>query len=102
VWLPARLLKIDYRHDLIKMEALLREAIRNNVDRATHRSYVDQELAAVDADPVWPPLVPALTDMGKRAASTISMRSLRTRSGGEPSDVLGRRRASGARERTRT
>ena len=37
VWLPARVLKYDYRHDLIKMEALLRESIRNNVDRATHR-----------------------------------------------------------------
>ena len=65
VWLPARVLKNDYRHDLINMEALLREAIRNNVDRATHRYYVDQALAAVDADPVWPPLVSALNRYGQ-------------------------------------
>lgn len=65
VWLPARVLKYDYRHDLITMEALLREAIRNNVGRATHRSYVDQALAAVDADPVWPHLVSALNRYGQ-------------------------------------
>jgi hypothetical protein len=65
VWLPARVLKNEYRHDLIKMEALLREAIRNNVDRATHRYHVDQALAAVDADPVWPPLVSALNRYGQ-------------------------------------
>jgi hypothetical protein len=65
VWLPARVLKNDYRHDLIKMEALLREAIRDNVDRATHRYYVDQALAAADTDPVWPPLVSALNRYGQ-------------------------------------
>jgi len=65
VWLPARVLKNDYRHDLIKMEALLREAIRDNRDRATHPYYVDQALAAVDADPVWPSLVSALNRYGQ-------------------------------------
>lgn len=65
VWLPARVLKNDYRHDLIKMEALLREAIRDNVDRATYRYYVDQALAVADTDPVWPPLVSALNRYGQ-------------------------------------
>lgn len=48
VWLPARVLKNDYRHDLIRMESLLREAIRKKLDRATCRYVVDQKLAAVD------------------------------------------------------
>jgi hypothetical protein len=65
VWLPARVLKNDYRHDLIKMESLLREAIRDKLDRATHRHFVDQALAAVDADSVWPPLVAALNRYGQ-------------------------------------
>lgn len=65
VWLPASVLKNEYRHDLIKMEALLREAIMHNVDRSTHRYWVDQALAAVDADPVWPPLVSALNRYGQ-------------------------------------
>jgi len=65
LWLPARVLKIDYRHDLIKMESLLREAIRVNVDRATHAHYVNQALAAVDDNPAWPPLVSALNRYGQ-------------------------------------
>ena len=65
VWLPARVLKVDYRHDLIKMEALLRQGIRDNVESATHRSFVDQALAAVDADPVWPLVVSALNRYGQ-------------------------------------
>jgi hypothetical protein len=65
VWLPADVLKFKYRHDLIKMEALLHQAIRDNVDRATNRQYVDRALAAVDADPVWLPLLSALNRYGK-------------------------------------
>ena len=62
VCLPARVLQTDLRHDLIKMEALLRQAIRDNVDRATHRYNVDQALAAVV---VWPPLLSALNRYGQ-------------------------------------
>lgn len=64
-WLSLQVLKNEYRHDLIKMEALLREAIHSRVDRATHRYYVDQALTALEADPVWPPLVAALNRYGK-------------------------------------
>ncbi|MFS0852551.1 hypothetical protein [Microbacterium sp. 179-I 3D4 NHS] len=64
-WLPARILKNEYRHDLIKMEQLLREVIRANLEHATHRSFVDEALAAVDADPVWPHLVAALNRYGQ-------------------------------------
>ncbi|WP_378145896.1 hypothetical protein ACFJGV_00130 [Cnuibacter sp. UC19_7] len=65
VWLPVSVLKNDYRHNLIKMEALLREEIRDNVGRATHRYFVDEALAAVDSDPVWAPLVAALNRYGQ-------------------------------------
>ena len=65
VWLPARVLKNEYRHDLAKMESLLREAIRGNVTHATNRSYVDKALVAIDADPVWLPLVSALNRYGQ-------------------------------------
>jgi len=65
VWLPARVLKNEYRHDLVKMESLLREAIRDNFTQATNRSYVTKALAAVDADPVWLPLLSALNRYGK-------------------------------------
>ena len=65
VWLPLNVLKNDYRHNLIRMEGLLRDAIRENIGRATHRYYVDQALAAVESDPVWPPLVAALNRYGQ-------------------------------------
>ncbi len=64
-WLAARVLKIEYRHDLVKMEALLREAIRTNTARATHPYWVDQALTAIDTDPVWPALVAALNRYGQ-------------------------------------
>ncbi|MEI3866338.1 hypothetical protein V6S02_04475 [Microbacterium sp. CCNWLW134] len=65
VWLPLSVLKNDYRHNLIRMEELLREAIRANVGRATHPYYVNEALAAVDHDPVWPSLVIALNRYGQ-------------------------------------
>lgn len=65
VWLPLTVLKNDYRHNLIKMDALLRDAIRNNITRATHRYWVDEALAAVEGDPVWSPLVAALNRYGQ-------------------------------------
>lgn len=64
-WLPLEVLKKEYRHDLIKMEHLLREAIRERADRAAHRCYVDQALTEVENDPVWPPLIAALNRYGK-------------------------------------
>lgn len=64
-WLPLEVLKNEYRHDLIKMERLLREAIQERADRATHRYYVDQALTTVENDPVWPPLIAALNRYGK-------------------------------------
>jgi hypothetical protein len=64
-WLPLEVLKNEYRHDLIKMERLLREAIQERADRATHRYYVDQALTAVKNDTVWPPLIAALNRYGK-------------------------------------
>ena len=65
VWLPARVLKTEYRHDLVKMETLLHEGIRNNLVRATHRKWVDQAISAVDNDPVWSSLVVALNRYGQ-------------------------------------
>ncbi|EPD83635.1 hypothetical protein HMPREF1529_03017 [Microbacterium sp. oral taxon 186 str. F0373] len=65
VWIPARVLKNEYRHDLIKMEELLRDAIRQNAVRATHRYWVDEALAALDNDPVWPFVVAALNRYGQ-------------------------------------
>lgn len=65
VWLPRRTLQYEYGHDLVSMESGLREAIRAKANRATHRPLVDQLLAAVDADPVWPPLVSALDRYGR-------------------------------------
>lgn len=64
-WLPLEVLKNEYRHDLIKMERLLREAIQEQSDRATHRYYVDQALTAVENDAVWSPLIAALNRYGK-------------------------------------
>jgi len=64
-WLPLAVLKNDYRHDLVKMDALLRDAIRDNIGRATHRYWVDEALAAVEGDPVWSPLVIALNRYGQ-------------------------------------
>jgi hypothetical protein len=64
-WLPLEVLKNEYRHDLVKMERLLREAIQKRADRATHRYYVDQALTAVENDAVWPTLVAALNRYGK-------------------------------------
>lgn len=64
-WLPLAVLKNDYRHDLIKMERLLRDAIRQNIGRATHAFYVRAALEAVDTDPVWPSLVTALNRYGR-------------------------------------
>jgi hypothetical protein len=78
VWLPARVLKADYRHDLIKMEGLLRQAIRDNIDRATHRSYVDRALAAVEDDPVWPAMIAALNRYGQEGRFYTSMHLRRT------------------------
>lgn len=65
VWPPRRIFKSDYRHDLIKMEALLRRALRDNIDQATYRALVIQALDAVDSDPAWGPLVAALNRYGK-------------------------------------
>lgn len=64
-WLPLAVLKNEHRHNLIKMEGLLREAIRENVGRATHPYHVNEALAAVDNDPVWPSLVIALNRYGQ-------------------------------------
>ena len=64
-WLPLEVLKNEYRHDLIKMESLLREAIQERADRAAHRYYVDQALTEVENEPVWPPLIAALNRFGK-------------------------------------
>jgi len=64
-WLPVRVLKNDYRHDLIKMERLLRGALRERKARATHVAFVDQALSAIDADAVWPLLVSALNRYGQ-------------------------------------
>lgn len=64
-WLSKQTLKNEYRHDLIRMESLLREKIRENLDSATHRGYVEDLLDAVDGDPVWPPLLAALNRYGQ-------------------------------------
>lgn len=64
-WLPLDVLKNEYRHDLIKMEGLLREAIHERADRATHHYYVAQALTALDDDAIWPPLIAALNRYGK-------------------------------------
>lgn len=64
-WLPLVVLKNEYRHDLLKMEGLLRDAIRQNIGRATHPYYVCVALEAVDSDPVWPSLVTALNRYGR-------------------------------------
>ncbi|MDZ8171969.1 hypothetical protein [Microbacterium xanthum] len=64
-WLPLVVLKNEYRHDLIKMEGLLRDAIRQHIGRATHPQYVRVALEAVDGDPVWPSLVTALNRYGQ-------------------------------------
>lgn len=64
-WLPLQVLKNEYRHDLVKMEELLRETIRVRADRATHRFYVDQALITIDGDAVWRPLVAALNRYGQ-------------------------------------
>lgn len=64
-WPSKRTLQTVYRHDIVRMERLLRDAIRDNAGGATHRLYVDQAIAAVDADPVWPPLVAALNRHGQ-------------------------------------
>ncbi|WP_298745504.1 hypothetical protein [uncultured Microbacterium sp.] len=64
-WLPLVVLKNEYRHDLVKMEGLLRHAIRQNIGRATHPYYVRAALEAVDSDPVWPSLVTALNRYGR-------------------------------------
>ncbi len=55
----------EYRHDLIKMEGLVHNAIRDNMDRATHRKYVEDLLTAVENDPVWPPLLASLNRYGQ-------------------------------------
>lgn len=64
-WLPVHVLKNDYRHDLIKMERLLRSKLRERKARATHVAVVDQALRSADADPVWPLLVSALNRYGQ-------------------------------------
>ncbi|MCE4025006.1 hypothetical protein LXM50_03360 [Microbacterium sp. Au-Mic1] len=64
-WLPLAVLRNDYRHNLIKMEGLLREAIQLNVGRAMHPHYVNEALSAVDNDPVWLSLVAALNRYGQ-------------------------------------
>lgn len=64
-WLPLAVLKNDYRHDLIKMEGMLRDAIRQNIGRGTHQYYVRVALEAVDTDPVWRSLVTALNRYGR-------------------------------------
>jgi hypothetical protein len=64
-WLSKQTLKDDYRHNIVRMEGLLREEIRANLNRATHRVHVEDLLAAVDQDPVWPPLVAALNRYGQ-------------------------------------
>ncbi|MGO4679122.1 hypothetical protein [Microbacterium sp. 2MCAF23] len=64
-WLPLAVLRNDYRHNLIKMEGLLREATHLNVGRAMHPHYVNEALSAVDNDPVWLSLVAALNRYGQ-------------------------------------
>lgn len=65
MWLPASVLKNEYRHNIVMMEGLLRDAIRVNIGRATHRYWVDEAIAAVENDPVWPSLVAALNRYGQ-------------------------------------
>ncbi len=65
VWIPAKVLKFDYRHDIIKMEGLLLGGIRANLNRATHRCWADKALSEVEGDRVWTPLLAALNRYGK-------------------------------------
>ncbi|MFC4223013.1 hypothetical protein [Lysinibacter cavernae] len=64
-WLPVKVLKNEYRHNIVMMEGLLREVIRDNVGKATHRYWVNEAIAAVENDPVWPLLVAALNRYGQ-------------------------------------
>lgn len=89
-WLSLEVLKNEYRHDLIKMERLLRETIQERADRATHRYYVDQALTAVENDPVWPPLVAALNRYGKEGPFLLSRCACREPAArGKPTIILG-------------
>jgi hypothetical protein len=64
-WLSKQVLQKEYRHDLVKMETLLRDKIRLSLQRATHRPIIEAALTAVGEDPVWEPLVAALNRYGQ-------------------------------------
>lgn len=64
-WPPYTVFKFEYKHDLVMMEQLLREHIRQRVDLATYPVYVNQALLALDGDAVWLPLVAALKRYGQ-------------------------------------
>lgn len=65
-WPTQKTFRTVYRHDIVKMEQLLRDELRTRAGRATHRRYFDPLLAALDADPVWQPIVEALNRYGQQ------------------------------------
>ena len=64
-WPTVQKMKVDYRHDIVKMDSLLRDAIRANLDRATHPVVVLDALEELENDPIWPGLVAALNRYGE-------------------------------------
>lgn len=64
-WPPLKVLKNEYRHDLIKMEKLLRGEIHDRLNQATHPHYVELSLRELEDDPVWPPILAALNRYGQ-------------------------------------
>ncbi|MFC5370760.1 hypothetical protein [Arcanobacterium bovis] len=64
-WIPAKILKKDYGHDLKKMDAALRRVIEEGINKATHPQYVKDALHELERDPLWPLILDTLDRYGK-------------------------------------
>ena len=64
-WLSKDVLKNHYRHNLVLMDQTLREQLRERLDNATYPAVITPLLDAVDADPLWEPMVSMLDRYGR-------------------------------------
>jgi hypothetical protein len=64
-WLSRSVLKNTYRHDLVLMDSTLLTQLRGNLDRSTYVEVLAPLLDAVEADPLWQPVVAMLDRYGR-------------------------------------
>lgn len=64
-WPPLAKFRDTWRHNIVSMHDDLMQTIRRRLPEATHPAYVESQLVEVEADPVLPVLMAALSRYGQ-------------------------------------